>query len=92
MVADFGSFSSSSMNQNIIQLPINSQGAVYMALDENADPTAVQIYYELATPFTIQLSPQQIEQLEENNIWADTGDVSECKYSVRVDTVLFSKG
>lgn len=39
-----------------------------------------KLVFELATPFTIQLSPQQIEQLEENNIWADTGDVSECKY------------
>lgn len=38
------------------------------------------IRYPLATPFTIQLTPTQIEQLEENNIWADTGDVSECKY------------
>ena len=40
----------------------------------------LQLCYELATPFTIQLTPQQIEQLEENNIWADTGDVSVCKY------------
>ena len=54
--------------------------------------SGVMLVYELATPFTIQLSPQQIEQLEENNIFADTGDVSECKYSDRVVTVLFSKG
>lgn len=90
MVADFGSFSSSSMNKNIIQLPIDTPTYVYMALDENADPTAVQIYYELATPFTIQLSPTVIMQLKnQNNIWCDTGVVDECKYishSSQVDT------
>jgi len=43
--------------------------------DFRASLNGVQAVYELETPFTIQLSPQQIEQLEENNIWADTGDV-----------------
>ena len=35
----------------------------------------VEIVYELATPITIQLTPQEINSLlGTNNIWADTGD------------------
>lgn len=38
--------------------------------------SGVQLVYELATPVTYQLTPQQINAfLGENNIWADTGDV-----------------
>ena len=37
--------------------------------------------YPLATPFTIQLTPTQIEQLlGTNNVFADCGDITECIY------------
>lgn len=36
-----------------------------------------QVVYELATPVTYQLTPQEIQTLKgANNIWADTGDVT----------------
>lgn len=36
-----------------------------------------QVVYDLATPQTIQLTPQQVTTLiGDNNIWADTGDVT----------------
>lgn len=39
------------------------------------------ICYKLATPITIQLTPTQVSSiLGVNNIWADTGDVINCKY------------
>ena len=35
------------------------------------------LVYELATPTTIQLTPQQIDSLlGRNNVWADSGDVT----------------
>lgn len=52
----------------------------------------VKALFKLATPIEIQLTPQQIEQLEENNVFADCGDVSELKYQNRIITKLFSKG
>lgn len=40
-----------------------------------------QVVYELATPTTIQLTPTQINSLlGANSIWADTGNVINCKY------------
>ena len=39
--------------------------------------TAATIVYELATPQTIQLSPQEIHALlGQNNVWADSGPVA----------------
>lgn len=44
----------------------------------------VSLVYELATPFTVQLSPTQIEQLlGANNVFADCGDVEELIYTDR---------
>jgi hypothetical protein len=41
----------------------------------------VDFIYELATPITVQLTPTQVEQLlGANNVWADTGDITECIY------------
>lgn len=38
--------------------------------------TGVQLVYELATPITYTLTPQEITTLlGQNNIWADTGDI-----------------
>lgn len=42
-----------------------------------APTTGAQVVYELATPVTYQLTPQQITTLlGENNVWADTGDTA----------------
>lgn len=45
------------------------------------DPTTFQnavsgnkVIYELATPQTYQLTPAQVTQILENNVWADSGD------------------
>ena len=39
--------------------------------------SGVQLCYELATPITYQLTPQEVSTIVGlNNIWADTGDVS----------------
>ena len=49
-----------------------------------------QFVYPLATPFTVQLTPSQMQTLlGENNIWADTGDVS---VEYRADTKRFVQG
>ena len=38
--------------------------------------TGAQVVYTLATPVTYQLTPQTVALLTQNNIWADTGDVT----------------
>ena len=42
----------------------------------------VQVVYPLETPITIQLSPVVINTIanKQNNVFASTGDVTECKY------------
>ena len=46
--------------------------------------TPVQVVYELATPLTYQLTPQEVEALVgTNNVWSSSGDVS-----VTVTTLL----
>ena len=46
-----------------------------------------QVVYDLATPLTVQLAPQEVETLlGPNNIWADTGNTT-VKY--RADTGLY---
>lgn len=63
--------------------------ALYIVDDRWADVTEWQDYidnndiyivYPLAMPITIQLTPMQITPLLNNNIWADIGDIAECKY------------
>ena len=41
----------------------------------------VQLVYELAEPITYHLTPTEVHTfLGQNNVWADTGDVTEIKY------------
>ena len=48
-----------------------------------------EIAYKLATPITYQLTPQEIRTLlGVNNIWADTGDITELIYPVNTDTAM----
>ena len=86
-------------NQPAASLPVgkmrglSNSKTVYVALDVTSVEdfrTAVdglKIIYELNTPITYQLTPQQITTLLGiNNVWADTGDV-EVEY--RADTKLY---
>lgn len=76
MISEYGSFSSGNMNKNIIQLPVSNQNC-FVALDENYNIDEVYFTYELATPYTIQLTPQQIKLLENNNtLYANSGDIA----------------
>lgn len=58
--------------------------------DANTFKTAmsgVQLVYELAAPFTYQLTPQEVRTLlGQNNIWADTGNVD---VTYQADTKLY---
>ena len=63
----------------------NTTAVVFMPIgtDEN---TEIEIAYELATPQTIQLTPQTVKTLVgENHISASTGDVLECKFSMLIN-------
>jgi hypothetical protein len=66
-------------------------GYIYVRADSySGDTTAfktamngVQLVYELATPITVQLTPTQVKSLlGSNNIFADCGQITECKYVV----------
>ena len=63
----------------------------YTSGDAAAFKTAmsgVQLVYELATPTTVQLTPTEVTTLlGQNNIWADTGDITEV--TIRCDTALY---
>ena len=49
--------------------------------------TGAQVVYELATPITYHLTPQEITTLlGQNNIWADTGDTS---VTYKADTKIY---
>ena len=86
MINEFGSFSSGSMDRNIIQVPDANATNSFMALDENIDPTTVQFTYKIMTPQTVQLTPTQVATLlGTNNVWADCGSV-EVEY--RADPTL----
>lgn len=51
--------------------------------------TPIQFVYELATPTTYQLTPQEIDTLlGTNNVWCDTGDTS---VSYPADTKLYTE-
>ena len=69
----------------------------YYNVDENTFKTAmsgVMLIYELATPFDIDLTPQQIEALlGVNNVWHDGNGNTEVKYlnSNAEDTVNVAK-
>ena len=46
----------------------------------------IDFVYELATPITIQLTPTQVRSLaNQNNIFSDTGDVTDCEFFSRTE-------
>ena len=55
--------------------PLDYGTATLISFRSSLSAQPVQIVYELATPQTYQLTPQEVQLLAgENNIWADTGD------------------
>ena len=78
MISEFGSFSSASMNKNIIQLPTSEGVDLYCALDENVDISTLVFIYELATPVLVGIiDPTKIKTFKGvNNIWNDAGETT----------------
>lgn len=57
---------------------------------ENLSNTPLQVVYELATPITYQLTPQELRTFKaNNNIWSDTGD-SAIQYRADIDLIINS--
>lgn len=61
-------------------------GAWISSLDEyqqGATPTTgAQVVYELATPYTVQLTPTQVRSLlGTNNVWSDSGEMAKIIYN-----------
>lgn len=87
--------SSASMADNTM-LKYDAQGGTRLYIkntaytDTNtfkAAMTGAQLVYELDTPITYQLTPQEITTLlGQNNIWADTGDVT-VTYGAYLETI-----
>ena len=56
---------SDSSNNIIVFLPNDTDGE-----------TDIEVVYELATPLTYQLTPQEVKTLKgQNHVWCDAGDV-----------------
>lgn len=82
-ISEFGSFTSSAMNKNIIQTPHPNSNIAYMALLESVDPSTVFLTYLIATPQVVQLTPTQVTTLlGQNNVWCDTGAIEELTYRI----------
>lgn len=69
----------------------NNPTKLYFRMDDYTSKAAIdafladnplQVVAELATPQTIQLTPQEIEQYLQNTMWVSTGDVSGKYYRV----------
>ena len=69
-----------SYNGESINEPWICSEAVYS--EGTTPPIGSQVVYPLATPITVQLTPTQVEQLLNNTVWADTGDVAVKFYNV----------
>ena len=54
--------------------------------------SGVKLVYPIATPTTIQLTPEQVSTLQgTNNIWADTGDVIEVTFGEDIKAYVDAK-
>lgn len=69
-----------------IGLSVNGGGSLVIRNGSTTIQPEGQIVYPLATPTTIQLTPQTVKSLVgENHIAASTGDVLQCKYSMMIN-------
>ena len=73
-----------SINDKIASVTDTASWKSYLASNN------LTVVYPLATPFTVQLTPSQMQTLlGDNAIWSDTGDTS---VQYRADTKLFIEG
>ena len=86
VISNIGKYDASSTSDGTI---FGYNGSVYYYLSTQSTladfrlwlaSNNMQVVYPIATPITVQLTPTQVEQLLINNVWADTGDVTELKY------------
>ena len=78
------SYTWSNLRSNVPAIAVNSSGSFITSTSNSAtveeyrtelNTTPLQVVYELATPQTYQLTPQEVTLLlGENNVWADAGD------------------
>lgn len=81
MISEYGSFSSSSMTKNIIQLPTDASNKAYMALQEDVNASDVWLTYLLLMPIEYTLSLTAIQSLiGQNHIWVDNADSVSVEY------------
>lgn len=60
---------------------VSSASAIVNSINEWLQTNPIQICYELETPITYQLTPQQLITLKgQNNLWADTNGTTEIKF------------
>ena len=65
-----------SMNFRIMDENSTTQDWLDYIVAQRTNGTPITICYELATPQTIQLSPQEVELLKgQNNLWCDSGNI-----------------
>ena len=77
---DYGRFAIAIQSNNRIVFVDNSVNTVEAFVEKYGNDI---MYYPLATPITVQLTPTQVEQfLGANDVWADTGDVEVKFYNV----------
>lgn len=79
IISNFGSFTTSNIDRNIIQPPRDNLNSAFLALQEDLDPVAIglQLVYLMRDPIIYQLEPHEVTTLlGANNIWADAGDVA----------------
>ncbi len=70
-----------SIRQNTSGSSIYIKDSRFSSASDFKNNANVNFVFSLATPLTYQLTPTQISTiLGTNNIWADTGDIAECKY------------
>ena len=82
---------------NLISVYTGADARVYVrddryatTIDFKAAMSGVQLVYELATPITYQLTPQEITTLlGSNNLWADVGDV-DAEYHIGIKNIRCS--
>lgn len=76
---------------------INTQGRIQVNTSTGYSSVAnlisgvgtFKVLYQLATPITVQLTPQEVTTiLGQNNIWADCGNVLELSYSANMNIRL----
>lgn len=71
-------------SQDVVHFYTNEASCIVILPNETADSTEIQVVYPVATPYEIQLTPQQITALVGDNvIWTDTNGTNTAVYLKR---------